>query len=75
MAAVLAARRRLAPTVDVSHLEQPGTHGAAQFAAWAAGPGAEPRIDRRPPPEWFTRGEQLGRTPSGRTGSSRLTRH
>jgi sugar (pentulose or hexulose) kinase len=54
MAAVLAARRRLAPVVEVARLDQPGTYGAARFAQWAAGPGADAVDDRRPPAEWFT---------------------
>lgn len=53
MAAVLAARRRLAPTVEVSRLDQAGTHGAARFAAWAAGAGSHTEGDRRPPADWF----------------------
>lgn len=53
MAAILAARRRLAPTVEVSPLEQAGTHGAARIASWAAGAEDGTGGDRRPPASWF----------------------
>ncbi len=55
MRSVLAARRDLAPLVEVSEVEQPGTWGAARFGAWAALHADEVGPDRRPPPEWFTR--------------------
>lgn len=57
MRSVLDARRDLAPVVEVSTVEQPGTWGAARFGAWAARqPHAGPaHPDTRPPAEWFTR--------------------
>lgn len=57
MASVLAARRRLAPTVEVSPLDQAGTHGAARFASWAAAGGGRGG-DGRPPAEWFVRDDR-----------------
>jgi sugar (pentulose or hexulose) kinase len=54
MPSVLDARRDLAPVVEVAGVDQPGTYGAACFGRWAAGPGAEPRHDRRPPARWFS---------------------
>jgi len=54
MPSVLDARRELAPVVEVARVDQPGTYGAACFGRWAAGPGAEPRHDRRPPAGWFS---------------------
>ncbi|HMM93680.1 FGGY family carbohydrate kinase [Phycicoccus sp.] len=58
MASVLAARRDLAPTVEVSDVAQPGTWGAARFGAWAATHGAAAAAkhrDPRPPAGWFDR--------------------
>lgn len=54
MRSVLAARRDLAPVVEVAGVEQPGTWGAARFGAWAALHGTDAGPDRRPPAAWFT---------------------
>ncbi|GGL29254.1 hypothetical protein H9L10_02455 [Phycicoccus endophyticus] len=54
MRSVLAARRDLAPTVEVSDVELPGTWGAARFGAWAALHATDAGADRRPPAPWFT---------------------
>ncbi len=55
MASVLAARQDLAPLVETSDVDQPGTWGAARFGAWAADPSRATGPDRRPPTDWFTR--------------------
>lgn len=55
MRSVIAARRDLAPLVEVCSVEQPGTWGAARFGAWAATHGTDDLSDPRPPAEWFTR--------------------
>jgi sugar (pentulose or hexulose) kinase len=54
MRSVLAARQDLAPVVEVSAVDQPGTWGAARFGAWAALHADDAGPDRRPPAEWFT---------------------
>ncbi|MGG5257914.1 FGGY-family carbohydrate kinase [Phycicoccus avicenniae] len=54
MRSVLAARQDLAPVVEVSAVDQPGTWGAARFGAWAAQHAEQAGPDRRPPAEWFT---------------------
>lgn len=56
MRSVLAARRDLAPVVEVCAVEQPGTWGAARIGAWAATRLDDPvrHPDPRPPAEWFT---------------------
>ncbi|NHA69112.1 FGGY-family carbohydrate kinase [Phycicoccus flavus] len=53
MRSVVAARRDLAPVVEVSDLDQPGTLGAARFGAWAATRDGDPGPDPRPPADWF----------------------
>lgn len=55
MRSVLAAREGLAPVVQTSDVDQPGTWGAARFGAWAADRERSPGPDQRPPAEWFTR--------------------
>lgn len=61
MNTVVEARRRMAPVVEFSSLDQPGTYGAARFAQWALAlhnsPG-EPAADRRPPSDWFVAEDQ-----------------
>ncbi|MBM6401035.1 FGGY-family carbohydrate kinase [Phycicoccus sonneratiae] len=54
MRSVLAARQDLAPVVEVSAVDQPGTWGAARFGAWAAQHADPTDPDPRPPAGWFT---------------------
>ena len=56
LASVVEARSRLAATVEICAVDEPGCYGAAGFARWAAGPGAAAAGDRRPPSAWFTTG-------------------
>lgn len=53
MSSVMEARRQLADVVEAAQLAEPGTHGAARFGRWAAGPGARQATDGRPPATWF----------------------